>query len=120
MQLQRILFILRTAPYGSSLAKDGIDAVLAASVFEQDVSVLFMDDGVFQLQANQNAAELQQKNLSSNLKAFMLYDLDQIYACQPSLSARGLQVSDTVIPVTALGTADIQRLILQHDKLINF
>ncbi len=50
---KKLLFISRHAPYGSSLARDALDAVLASSAYDQQLSLLFMDDGVFQLLKNQ-------------------------------------------------------------------
>jgi len=44
-----ILFVMTQAPYGNSLAKESLDALLASGVFEQEVSALFTGDGVWQL-----------------------------------------------------------------------
>ncbi|MCV6605105.1 MAG: DsrE family protein, partial [Porticoccaceae bacterium] len=65
MSDNNLLFILRSAPYGSSLAREGLEAVLAAASLGQNVSVLFMDDGILQLTRHQQPGQIGQKNNAS-------------------------------------------------------
>ncbi|MEJ2418879.1 MAG: DsrE family protein, partial [Exilibacterium sp.] len=46
MNKKKILVVNRHPPYGSSLAKESLDAVLAASAYEQDIGILYIGDGV--------------------------------------------------------------------------
>lgn len=46
METRKLLFLLRQAPYGTSHALEALEAVLVAGVFEQQVAVLFRDEGV--------------------------------------------------------------------------
>ncbi|MCK7492950.1 MAG: sulfurtransferase complex subunit TusD [Comamonadaceae bacterium] len=48
---EEILFVLRHPPHGSMNAQESLDMILAAAAFDQSVSLLFLDDGVFQLEA---------------------------------------------------------------------
>ncbi len=102
------------------MAKEGLDAILAASVYEQNLSVLFLDDGVFQLVADQQSAHIQQKSFSSILKAFSLYDIEQVYACASSLRKRGLNVNDLTINVIPLENEQLQQLMYQQETLLCF
>ena len=118
---KKLLFISRRAPYGTSSAKDAIDAALAASIFEQDISFLFMDDGVFQLLKNQQSHDIEQKNISSILSAISLYGIDKVYAHQESLSERGLTADDIHLSeITLLNRNDVELLFSQQDQLLSF
>lgn len=58
-----MLLVLRRGPYGNALARASLDVALAAAAFEQDVHLLFMDDGVWQLLPGQQPADIAAKNL---------------------------------------------------------
>ncbi|MGK2913256.1 MAG: DsrE family protein, partial [Porticoccaceae bacterium] len=72
---KRILFMFRHAPYGSALAREGLEAALAAGAYGQQPSVLFLDDGVWQLLAGQNGRPLNAKTHQTMLSALPLYDV---------------------------------------------
>ena len=121
MTQKKILFISRHAPYGSSLAKEALDAILAASAYDQELSILFMDDGVFQLLKNQNSYAIAQKSFASMLPALELYDINNIYIHDESLKARGITTHDLVLDDTQiLDNAAVSRLLLRQDQLLSF
>lgn len=117
---KKILFISRQAPYGQSNAKECLDAILAASAYEQDISLLFMSDGVFQLKKHQDTGESQQKNLANIFPVLGLYDIDKIYTQDSALKERGLQQDDLVVTTTPLNNEAIQTLMEQQDQLLSF
>lgn len=118
---KKLLFISRHAPYGSSLAKDAIDAMLAASAYGQDLSLLFMDDGVFQLLAKQESSDIQQKNFASMLSALSFYDLDKIYVHSESMESRQIIKNDlTIDNVQIIDSEAICNLLAQQDQLLSF
>ena len=47
--VKKFMFVNRRAPYGTIYALEGLEMVLITGAFDQDVSVVFMDDGVFQI-----------------------------------------------------------------------
>jgi len=118
---KKLLFISRHAPYGSSLAKEAIDAILAASAYGQDLSLLFMDDGVFQLLATQDSAEIEQKNFASMLPVLTLYDINQIYVHSESLENRQITKNDLIIDdVQMIDSLAISSLLARQDQLLSF
>ena len=62
--MKQILCISRHAPYSGNLAREALDTVLAAAVFDQAIGLLFMDDGVYQLLQEQQNITLDKKNIS--------------------------------------------------------
>jgi tRNA 2-thiouridine synthesizing protein C len=117
---KKILIINRSAPYGNSLARESLDVLLASAAFGQEPGVLFSEDGVWQLVKNQHGEEISQKNLSKSLSALALYDVDDVYVDEASLSARQLSEDDLAIPVIKLNTEAIQELMAKHDVLMSF
>ena len=77
--VKRFLYVNRKAPYGTIYALETLETVLIAAAFEQDVSVVFMDDGVFQLKKEQNTTELGMKNFSPTFRALDGYDVEKLY-----------------------------------------
>jgi tRNA 2-thiouridine synthesizing protein C len=118
---KKLLFISRHAPYGSSLAKDALDAILASSAYDQQLSILFMDDGVFQLLANQTASEIAQKSFSSILPVLPLYEINSIYVHYESLEKRQITINELVLDsVQVIDSSAICRLLAQQDQLLSF
>jgi tRNA 2-thiouridine synthesizing protein C len=117
---KKLLFISRKAPYGCATAKECLDALLAASAYEQDLGLLFMGDGVFQLKKEQQPEAGRQKNISATLPVLSMYDIKDIYLQASALAERGLTADDLVIPVKALNNNDIRELMEQQDQLLSF
>lgn len=110
-----ITYISRSTPYGSGLAKACLDMVLSAAVFEQHINLVFMDDGVWQLQPNQSPQDINAKDLSAALTALPLYEVNNVFAESASLSARGLDPKALVIDTKPCSAAQIAALIRESD-----
>ena len=118
---KKLLFISRHAPYGTSLAKEALDAILAASAYDQDLSLLFMDDGVFQLLSTQDPKDLEQKNFAAMLPALILYEIEKIYVHLESLQARQIAINELVLDgAQIIDSAAIGNLLALQDQLLSF
>ncbi|EGG95228.1 tRNA 5-methylaminomethyl-2-thiouridine synthase TusC [gamma proteobacterium IMCC1989] len=117
---KKLLFVLRQAPYGSTLAKDALDAILATSAYEQDLSIAFIDDGVFQLINNQQSELIDQKNIARILSALPLYDITQLFVCAASLAERGITLGAISEDITVLEPEALRTLLSQQDHLLSF
>ena len=113
------LYLLRQPPYQSSLAREALDMVLATAAFDQQVSLLFINDGVFQLQNTQQAERLEQKNISKTLQALALYEVESVYYCQASVAQRGLDITALYSAAKALKLEACQALMSKADKVIS-
>lgn len=114
------LIINSKAPYGSSAARDALDVALTVSVFEQPLSLLFLDDAVLQLLPDQAPAQIGQKNLAANLTMLEMYDIDKLYASHAALEQRGISAETITLPVTLMDNQEIAELIRQHDQVLSF
>lgn len=118
---KKILFISRKAPYGSSTAREALDAVLAAAAYDLNPGLLFMDDGVFQLLRHQESGEIEQKNFAAMLPILPLYDVENIFAHLESLQARNIESNDLILDnIQIIDNQTVSALLAQHDQLLSF
>jgi tRNA 2-thiouridine synthesizing protein C len=91
---KKFLYINRKAPYGTIYAWESLEVVLIGAAFEQDVSLAFMDDGVYQLMKGQDTSGIGMKNFSPTYAALGDYEITKIYVEKESLEERGLTLDD--------------------------
>jgi len=68
--------------------------VLIGAAFDQDVSLAFLDDGVFQLTKGQDTKAIGVKNFSPTYRALGDYEVTKLFVEQESLDERGLSAGD--------------------------
>lgn len=115
-----LLVILRQGPYSGAGGREGLDVALTAAAFEQPLSLLFMDDGVFQLLPGQDTREAGLKNLATTLPVLPVYDVEHIYVESHSLAQRSIDPGALVVPATPLDDAGVQALFHRHSLLLSF
>ena len=91
---KKFMYVNRKAPYGTFYAWEALEVVLIGAAFEQDVSLAFMDDGVYQLMKGQDTAGIGMKNFSPTYSALGDYEITKIYVEKESLEERGLTLDD--------------------------
>ena len=94
MATKKFMFVNRKAPYGSVYALESLEVVLISAAFDQDVSLAFLDDGVYQITKGQNTDGIGQKNFSNTYKALGDYEIKKLYVSKESLEERGLTQDD--------------------------
>jgi len=117
--VKRFMYVNRKAPYGTIYALECLEVVLVAAAFDQDVSVVFVDDGVFQLKKNQDTTAIGMKNFSKTYGALDDYDVEKIYVEKESLEARGLTIDDLVIPVEVVAADALKDIMAEQDVVIS-
>lgn len=88
------MFVNRKAPYGTVYALESLEVVLISAAFDQEVSLAFLDDGVYQITKGQDTTGIAQKNFSNAYKALGDYDINKLYVEEESLAERGLTKDD--------------------------
>ena len=94
MSTKKFMYVNRKAPYGTIYAWEALEVVLIGAAFEQDVSVAFIDDGVYQLMKGQDTAGIGMKNFSPTYAALGDFEVTKIYVDKDSLEERGLSLDD--------------------------
>jgi len=93
-QVKKFIYINRKAPYGSVYALESLEVVLIGAAFDQDISLAFIDDGVYQLTKGQDTDGIGVKNFSKAYAALGDYNITKIYIEKESLQERGLTLDD--------------------------
>ena len=94
MTIKKFMFVNRKAPYGTVYALESLEVVLISAAFDQEVSLAFLDDGVYQITKGQDTKGILQKNFSNAFKALGDYDINKLYVEEESLTERGLTKDD--------------------------
>ncbi|GAB6041354.1 sulfurtransferase complex subunit TusC [Endothiovibrio diazotrophicus] len=118
--VKKFLYVNRKAPYGTVYALESLEVVLIGAAFEQDVSMVFMDDGVYQLKKGQNTDGVEMKNFSPTYRALEMYDVEKLYVDQASLEARGLSADDLLVDVEVMNAEQIADLMEDQDVVLSF
>lgn len=99
---RRLVFVLTRPPHGTSLAREGLDAVLAASAVSDDIVVFFEGDGVWQLVKEQQPEQIMQRNVLPTYGLLDLYDVEEIFVDQQALQDRQLSIDHLAIKITEI------------------
>ncbi len=118
--VKKFLYVNRRAPYGSVYALESLEVVLIGAAFEQDVSVAFVDDGVYQLKKGQDTKEVDMKNFSPTYRALEMYDVEKLFVEKESMEARGLTADDLLVPVEVLSSAQLADLMEEQEVILTF
>ena len=91
---KKFMYMNTKAPYGTIYALESLEVVLIGAAFEQEVSLAFIGDGVYQLAKGQDTKDIGMKNFSPTYSALGDYDVNKIYVEKESLEERGLTLED--------------------------
>ncbi len=118
--IKKFLYVNRKAPYGTIYALESLEVVLIATAFDQDVSLVFIDDGVYQLIKGQNTEGIGVKNFSPTYRALEMYDVEKLYVSKDSMAERGLTEDDLIVPVEVLDNDQMKTLMEEQDVILSF
>lgn len=92
--IKKFMYVNRKAPYGTIYALESLEVVLIGAAFDQDVSLAFLDDGVYQLTKGQNTESIGMKNFSPIYNVLGDYGITKLYVEKESLDERGITLED--------------------------
>lgn len=118
--VKKLMYVNRRAPYGTVYALESLEVVLIGAAFEQDVSVAFIDDGVFEIVKGQDTADSDMKNFSPTYRALEMYDVEKLYVSKEALEARGLSEDDLIVDVEVKSNAEMADLMEEQDVVLTF
>lgn len=118
--MKEFMFVNRRPPYGSIYALESLEVVLITATFDQDVSLVFIDDGVYELVKGQNTKAIGIKNHSPTYRALDGYDVEKLYVERESMQARGLTEADLLVDVEVLSSAEVADLMAEQDVVLTF
>ncbi|GLP96129.1 sulfurtransferase complex subunit TusC [Paraferrimonas sedimenticola] len=118
--MKHLAIVFKDASLGSSKGREALDLALLSASYEQQVSLLFVADGVYQLLQQQQPDLLESKNYISTFKALPIYDVEEVLVCEQSLLQRAIDVSELLIDVEVSKLERIQGLLKQADQVVVF
>ena len=118
--VKKFMFVNRKAPYGTIYALEALEVVLISAAFDQDVSLAFLDDGVYQLCKGQHTKGIDVKNFSPTYRALEGYDIEKLYVERESLEMRGLSEDQLIVPVEVMSGEELVKRMEEQDVVIGF
>ena len=115
-----VAVLMRKPPYGSVYTAEGFRTIMGLGVFEMDISVVFVDDGVYSLVKNQNPEKLDMKPLGDGFPMLADFGVTRFFVHDESLAERGLTGADLVLPVEVVNSAKIARTLEDDGKVLSF
>ena len=119
-KVKKFLYVNRKAPYGTIYALESLEVVLISAAFDQDVSLAFLDDGVYQVVKGQHTKPIDVKNFSPTYRALEGYDIEKLYVEKESMEARGLKEDDFLVPVKVISAQEMADLMQSQDVIMSF
>lgn len=114
---KKFMFVNRRAPYGTIYAQESLEVVLIAAALEQEVSLMFIDDGVNQLRKGQDTKEVGMKNFSPTFRALEMYDVENVYIERESMQERGMTEDDLLMEEVEIISRDQAIELLEEQEV---
>ncbi|MCP5209098.1 MAG: DsrE family protein [Hahellaceae bacterium] len=113
-ETKNILFWFKTSPFDGITFREGLDAALSFAAFDQKVTLYFDANALPALYTNINPVMIGQKDISKNLKALPMYDINTIFFNPDSYEAAhkmGIELIASAFPrsVTEMALSDFHQ-----------
>jgi len=119
-RIKKFLFVNRKAPYGSIYALESLEVVMITAAFDQEVSLAFLDDGIFQIVKGQETTLIGMKNFSQTYRALEDFGVTKLYVERESMEARAISESDFIVPAKVVSVREMAELMDSQDIILSF
>lgn len=117
---KKFLFVFKRAPHGTIYPYEGLEVILIMAAYDQVISAVFTDDGVYCLKKGQETAAIGVKEFSITFKVLEQYGVEHLYVDKEALSARGMTEADLVTGVEVVDKETIANVIREQDVVLPF
>lgn len=117
---QKLLYVITQAPYSSANGHEALEAILIACAFEQEVNVLFIHDGVFQLKSEQSTEQSLLKQTTKTFRALSDFGVEAAYVFDSSLFSRALTVDELMIEPTVVDNQAVTQMMAESFRVFTF
>jgi tRNA 2-thiouridine synthesizing protein C len=114
------LFVFQHAPHENLHAKEGLDFAFSCAAFDQQVDVLFVEDGVYHLLKNQNTEAIKQKNHSASIDALSLFGIEHCFYSKTCTNKRNINKQQLLEGSQALETEQYTQLLNNYDMVFTY
>ncbi len=130
-EIKKIMFSVRKPPHGSIYVYEGLEVKLIMAAYDADISVVFMDDGVYALKQGQNTTELGIKGFEVTYGVFVDYEIEKVYVDKQSMEERGMTEDDLLVigededteePIkpTVVDSKEIAAMMAEQHNIMSF
>ena len=128
---RNLMISVHRPPHGSIYVQEAIEVMFIMATFDMDLSIVFLDDGVFAVKKEQDTKELGIKGFSASLGALAYWDVSKVYVDEQSLKERNLSADDLVsvgededtdekLFPKALSTDELKKMMHEQDSVLSF
>ena len=117
--MKKILFLMRTAPYGSAGIAEGARSALGFATLPYEINIILMDEAVWALLPSQQPEGIGSTNTWSLFET--LADIDVILnADSEAITERGITIPSDGPKFNVLNSDEISALIGQADAVLTY
>jgi len=117
---KKVMFVNQQPPHGSHYAKEQLQMAMVFGAFEQHVSLLFIEDGVYSLIAEQQTDSIGFEDFSKMYKSLeKFYDISDVFVEEQSLMSRGLCIERLLVRAHVVDHQQIELLMREHDFVLS-
>ena len=115
--MKSVLIRMSKSPLNGLISGEQLETAMVAATFEQEVSILFIGDGVFNLLPAKKPKEVPGYNIEKMLLALPTFDVSDLFICERSLEQR--QIGASNLPKNAkVITFDEQRRLIKTTDVV--
>ncbi|MRS04616.1 hypothetical protein EG832_15580 [bacterium] len=118
--MNKVAILLRKAPYGSIYTAEAYRTMMGIGVFEMDICVVLVDDGVYAMVKNQHPEKLDMKPLGDGFPMLGEFNVKRFVVHDESLAERGLSKDDLVMDVEMANSKQIVDILKEYQKILPF
>ncbi len=117
--VKKIMHVVRRAPHGTIYTYEGLEMVLIMAAYDQDITLVFIDDGIYSLLENQDTDGIGIKGFVKTFKALRGYDVEKLLVDKESMEERGIVADNFIVPVEVLSSREIGKIMKEQEVLIH-
>jgi len=117
--MKSVLFLVRTAPYGSAAIPEGVRACMGFATMPLDLSFLLTDDATWALAPNQRPESIGAPSVLGLIEGLLDADV-KVLADREALQARGLKIDDLPDGVSAVNPEELAGLVRSSHAILTY
>lgn len=118
--MKKLALIFRHAPHSTAHGREALDLAMLSASFEQEVSLIFVDEGILHLLPNQNSELIGGKDYIATFKALPLYDIERLFVCETSLKQLGINQESLLHDFQVIDSTSIAKQLQLADEVLVF
>ena len=117
--MKSILIRMSKSPSSGLTSGEQLETAMVAATFEQEVSILFVGEGIFNLLPAEETKEVKGYNIEKMLLALPTFEVNDLFICERSLKQRQIGVSNLPKNAKVITFEDQRRLINTTDVVLS-